>query len=207
MFYADKEDPTLRFGDVIKGFVLAASNVIDAGHVPKFEIYVNIPTLCVVLSPCCSIGDKLISLTPLLPIRNSFYDNPYFAEDFTRINRKMLPQQAVSPRIWGSLGPEEQTKRLGEGEGYALVELFVYEKHDKLPEYTVDRREGKIETRNHMIDFRNSFKINCEKIISPMDAPVHQKVLQLSIKARSELREKIANFFGRIPVEDLTGDD
>jgi hypothetical protein len=54
-----------------------------------------------------------------------------------------------------------------------------------------------------MIDFKNSYKINCNKIKSPKDAPLNKKILQLSITSRSELREKIAYYYGRIPEEDL----
>jgi hypothetical protein len=59
-----------------------------------------------------------------------------------------------------------------------------------------------IETNYYMIDFRNTSKLNCERIINPKDAPLESKCLQLSIQARSELRDKIAYYYARIPKED-----
>ena len=53
-----------------------------------------------------------------------------------------------------------------------------------------------------MIDFRNIYKLSCEKIITPKDAPLESKCLQLSIQARSDLRTKIADYYARVPKED-----
>lgn len=90
-----------------------------------------------------------------------------------------------------------------EGDAYAFLDLFIYERHVLLPEYTVHRKEGNVTTRYHMIDFKNSYKIDCDRINSPEDAPLNKKVLQLSIESRSELREKITKYYSRIPKEDI----
>ena len=58
-----------------------------------------------------------------------------------------------------------------------------------------------------MIDFRNTYKLNYEKINPPKDAPLESKCLQLSIQARSELRDKIAWYYGRVPEEDKILED
>ena len=67
----------------------------------------------------------------------------------------------------------------------------------------LDRKGDNIETKYYMIDFKNIHKLNCDKINSPEDAPLQSKCLQLSVQTRSELREKISNYYARIPKEDL----
>lgn len=208
MFYQEKMDKALRFGDVLKGYVLAASSIEEPILNKDYKIDINLPALCIVLSPCCSIGERTISLSPLIELRGNFFDNPYIAEDLTRINRKMEPQQSVSPQVWEErFSPEEKQRRLEVGYAYASVELFVYEKNNLFPKYIIHRRQGNIETNYYMIDFRNSYKVSCEKIITPENAPLESKVLQLSIKTRSELRQKIADYYARIPKEDLVLED
>ena len=78
----------LRFGDVLKGYIAVTPSI--KGPILKvstlnegYNIDVNLPIFSAVLSPCCSIGHATISLTPLIEVRKSFFDNPYFAEDLT----------------------------------------------------------------------------------------------------------------------------
>ncbi len=207
MFYNDTNDKALRFGDVLRGYVLAASNIEQPILDANYKINVDLPIFCVVLTPCCSIGDNIISLSPLIQIYSSFFRNPYFIEDFTRINRKMEPQQSVSADIWAKFPPEEQQKRLEKGISYALLELFIYEKNNLFPEYEIslkrDHTTEKHKTNYYMIDFRNIYKINCSKIVNSKDAPFESKCLQLSVETRSELRDKIAYYYGRPPDEDI----
>lgn len=207
MFYQEEMDNALRFGDVLKGFVLASPIIEEPGSVGTYEIAIKLPSYCVVLSPCCSIGHRVIALSPLIEIRPSFFDNSYFEEDLTRINRKMEPQQAVPPHTWEKFSPEVKQERLKEGYGYALFDVFIYEKHDLLSKYTVNRRQGNIETNYYMIDFKNIHKTRCDKIISAKDSPLDSKCLQLSIQTRSELRDKIAYYYARIPKEDEIFED
>lgn len=207
MFYQEEMDEALRFGDILKGYILAASSIEEPDLSKNYKIDINLPIFCAVISPCCSIGERKISLSPLIELRNSFFDNPYLAEDLTRINRKMEPQQSVPSHIWDNLTEEERQKRLREGYAYAFLEFFVYEKNDLFPKYTIHRRQGNIETNYYMIDFRNIYKINCEKIVDPKNAPLESKCLQLSIQARSELRDKVAFYYARIPEEDKILED
>jgi len=202
MFYQLEMDNTLRFGDILGGFILSAPNIAEPASCQNYKIEITTPTYCVVLSPCCSIGNKVISLSPLIKLLGSFFNNPFFVEDLTRINREMEPKQAVSPSVWEQLPPEEKQKRLNEKRGYALTGFFVYGKHDLLPKYPINRKQGNIETNYYMIDFKNIHKINCDKINSAKDAPLKTKLLQLSISARSELREKLSYFYARVPAED-----
>lgn len=207
MFYQQNIDKALRFGDVLRGYILAASNIEEPSLNKSYKIDISLPAYSVVLSPCCSIGEKTISLSPLIQLRGSFFDNTYLAEDLTRINRKMEPQQTVNPQIWEHFPPEEKQRRLNVGYAYAFIELFVYGKNDLFPKYTLNRRNGNIETNYYMIDFRNTYKLSCEKIRTPEDAPLYSKYLQLSIQTRSELRAKIADYYARVPKEDIILDD
>ena len=200
-------DGMLRFGDVLKGYTLAASNIEEPSLSKNYIVDINLPSYCVVLSPCCSIGEKTISLSPLIELRGSFFDNPYLYEDITRINLKMQAEQSVSPKIWNNLPPEEKQKRLDVEYAYGFVDFFVYDKNDLFSRYTVNRKDGNVETNYYMIDFRNIYKLSCEKIITPKDSPLESKCLQLSIQARSDLRYKIADYYARVPKEDKVLED
>jgi hypothetical protein len=156
------------------------------------------------LTPCCSIGEQIISLTPLIKLYSDFFKNPYFVEDITRINREMEPEKMFSPDEWKELSPEEQQSLISRRKSYALLNLFVYEKNDLFPKYKIRGRE----TNYYMIDFRNTYKLRCGMIKRPEeitqdDFPIlESKCLQLSVQARSDLREKIAEYYGRAPEED-----
>jgi len=210
MFYTTRVSAALRFGDVLRGY-FSSTPVIEEPAleepVEKCKIDVDFPGYSVVMDPCCEIGHKAISLTPLLEVRGSFFDNPYLAEDLTNINRKMEPQQAIPPGAWKDLTPEQKAERLAVGLEYAFVALFVYEKHDLFPKYTMRRRGENIETNYYLISFRNTYKLCCNKIISPEEAPLKSKVLELSIETRQELRYKMASYYSRVPAEDRAKED
>jgi len=101
------------------------------------------------------------------------------------------------------MSPEDKARRLkGEHKPYAFVENFVYEEHGLLKTYTVDRRAGNIETNYYMLDFRKIYRIECDEVASPEQAPLKTRILELSIPTRGELRDKLAHYFGREPEED-----
>lgn len=211
MFYDKNIDNVLRFGDVLRGYITITPNIKIPFLTPSdlnegYNVNINLPIFSVIISPCCSIGDGIISLIPLIKLRNTFFNNPYFTEDLTRLNREMEPQLAVSPYVWNGLSLEEKQRRLQEGKkgkGYTFLEIFIYEKCDLFPEYTVDMRQGEnIQTNYYMIDFRNTYKLYCDKIKSPEKAPLESKCLQLSLQTRAELRDKISYYYARIPKED-----
>lgn len=204
MFYQENMDKAYRFGDVLRGFILSSPNVSNPFLNQEkseidYRIDVSLPKFCVILSPCCSIGNGVISLTPLIQLKKNFFKNPYFNEDMTRINREMEPQQTVAPELWSTLGVEEQMKRMAAGKAFALVEHFIYDKYVLFPSYNL----GDTETGYYMIDFRTTYNVNCKAISSAKQAPLDAKILQLSVQTRSELRTKISYFYGRIPKEDL----
>jgi len=205
VFYNEQPDKSLRFGDVISGFVSSVPKMnepaIDHKHV-EYQLELSMPEFCFVLSPCCSIGDSTITLAPLQHVINSFFKNPYFAEDLTRINQLVPPELSVSTEDWGRFSEEEKQKRLKEGYAYVSVEYFVYAEHEILPKYKVKLRGNEIETGCYMIDFRKSFRVSCPKVRSAMEYPVEAKFLQLTIEARQELRNKVSKYFLRLPQED-----
>jgi len=53
-----------------------------------------------------------------------------------------------------------------------------------------------------MLDFRRIYRVECEKVANPKQAPLETKILELSVVTRGELRDKLADYFGRIPDED-----
>jgi len=211
MFYAISSENRLRFGDVLEGYPSTTPVIKEPilKNVKGYNIEVDVPTFSVIMDPCCSIGQKMISLTPLIKVWGTFFDNPYLEEDLTRVNREMEPEQAVSPSVWAEFPLAVKQERLEEGRTYAFVNLFVYERHELFPLYTISprgRREKK-ETNYYMIDFRNIYKACCDKIVSPVAVvPLKTKILQLSLETRAELRMKMKFYFGRTPKEDVLED-
>ena len=199
MFYQTEPEKVMRFGDVLEGYFLSTPIITDPNPEKPLQgcqIKLGLPKYTIVMDPDCKTEHKMISLSPLIEIWGTFFDNPYWAEDLTRINRQMEPEQSVQPHIWSTLPPDEKQKRLEIGRTYAFENLFVYEPHSLLKEYTVNRRSGNKDTNYYMVDFRNVFKLFCDKIISPTDAPLESKMLQLSDDARHDLQNKIAAYYG-----------
>lgn len=206
MFYQDYLDQALRFGDVVKGYILTnaiiSTPVWNTQH-ENYKVSVSLPQLSVIMTPCCSIQDGIIVLTPLIQVIPTFFNNPYLEEDLTRVNRIMSPKQSVQPSVWEQFSEEERQRRLAVGHTYAFGNLFVYERHESLPKYTLHiKGKDNIITDYYMIDFRNLHKVHCDKIITPSNSPLESKHLQLSIEAREELRVKLARYYARVPLED-----
>lgn len=205
MFYAESTSKALRFGDVLRGYFSTTPIIEEPALEEPFKQYnidVSLSKFSVVMDPCCQIGNKAISLIPLMSIYGSFFDNPYLEEDLTNVNRKMKPQQSIPPHAWEQLPQEKKQERLAVGIVYAFVNLFVYEENDRLPPYNVPRREGDKSTSYYMISFRDIHKLCCDKIVTPEDSPLKSKVLELSVETRQELRQKVAAYYATPPKED-----
>ena len=217
MFYEkDIDNNALRFGDVLRGYIAITPNIkspiLRSSDLNEgYNIDISLPIFSVIISPCCSIAkDNIISLTPLIEVRNSFFNNPYFKEDLTRINRKMEPQLAFPPDKWDSLPPEAKqihTQDAGkDGKIFTLLHIFIYEECDSFLKYPVNmKQEENIQINYYMIDFRNTYKLYYDKIKSK--ASLESKCLQLSLQARAELRDKISYYYGRAPKEDIILED
>lgn len=203
MFYLDSSqmDAILRFGDVIEGFPICFAVIDKPSHRSDFNITVSAPTYAVVLSPCCSIKDKVLAVAPLRQLENKLFVNPYLAEDPTRINIKIAAEKSVPPFAWEKMESGEKANRMAKGEAYVFADEFVYAPNALLPEYTINRKDGKIKTSFYFVDFRDSIKISCDRI-KQQYSPEAAKLLQLTIETRDLMRRKIADFYQRIPDED-----
>ena len=206
MSYDEDPNDILRFGDVLKGYYLANPKFDDAPYAVPSNATINLefPSMCAVLTPCCSISDKVMTLTPLMQVSEKFFMNSFLREDLSRLNRQMEPRQSVPQGRWERMTPEEQIELSGRGPGFAFLECFIYEPHDLLPEYEFQTREREmIRTGYYMIDFRNTIKIESNQIQRNSTAFAQYKRLQLSIVTRSQLRDKISYFYSRLPQEDV----
>jgi hypothetical protein len=230
MFYLDAIGKKLRFGDVLKGYLLTTPKIskpFDEGGKDPYNIDIYLPEFSVVMDPCCHIGGGSISLTPLIQVKYHFWDTPYLVKDMTRLNRKVMPKDLMHPVIWNKLSNEEKLMSINATPDYGHKNYFIYEessvftnypvKRDlqynevvdsdsKLPKYEEEKRQKVIDTRFYMIDFKNIHHLNCEKIFGP-EKVTDEKilgsiVLQLSIRTRNELRDKMAYYFGNPPDED-----
>lgn len=200
MFYSSQPSNELRFGDVLRGFFSAIPVVKEPPFAlsKKYEIELDLPEFYVIMDPCCQIRNFSISVTPLIsivPTLCSLFDNQYLAEDPTRINRVMKPEQSVPTDVWEKFPAEEKTRRLAVGERYAFLTLFVYEQNDLLPKHSCKKGQEDVTTGYYMIDFRRTHRVNCEKIISPEKSPLELKVLELSSETRQELSDKITSYY------------
>ena len=204
MFYLEnfQMEENLRFGDVIQGFPVCYSVIDTPSSQAAFNITVSAPTYAVVLSPCCSIADKVLAIAPLQELENKLFSNPYLAEDPARINIKIAPDKSVAPIHWEKMAPEKKAQMLAKGDAYVFVDKFIYKPNDLFAEYTIHRKEGNIKTRYYFVDFRSSNKISCDSIKNPKYSPGACKVLQLSVEIRELMRRKIASFYRRMPDED-----
>lgn len=211
MFYKDQFTPNkLRFGDVIKGYIESLPVIDKPFFDPtkkeyKYYIESSLSEYSVIMTPCCNIENKIISLTPLCQIPMELFKNPYFVENFTRLNREIEPEKSIPPNVWQYKFTEEmRQKKRSEGLGYAFNYYFFYKEHDSLPEYKIKISTNIYPTRSYLIDFRHIYPLRCEKITREK---IHEeilcsKLLELDIYIRKELRDKLAAYYGRPAPED-----
>lgn len=205
--FKEEHDVVLRFGDVLDSYTLVYSNLKSLSTSKnKYSIDIEIPKNCVLLTPCCSIGEHdSFLLTPLIRLNDSFVMNPYFTEDFTRINREMKKEYAIPPKIWNKMDEEEKV-HVKSVKSFAFFDNFCY---GPLPEnlfnpYTLGNDHlGIVENVKFlMIDFRNVFKVKCLNLKKPNKDILDTKILQLTEEVRKELRLKMSHFYYRPTEED-----
>jgi len=215
MFYAESSSGRLRLGDIVTGYVTAVpkqQEPITSSFV-NYNIDVALPLNLVVLTPCCSIGEKTLSVVPLESIidakRKSFFKNSNYRNDMTLLNQPHLPNE------WRELG-ENVTFDAEDNPLYTYDHLFFYAEDAHLPKYIVrlksDESRIEFEARYYLIDFRNICKVKCDCIASEDERKsnfeshlakmLSSKILELSIDSRSDLRKKLAFYFSRVPRED-----
>lgn len=230
MFYHGSVENKLRFGDVVKGYPLVVPRIerplIDFKNEP-YSIDVQFPQFAVVLDPCCEIGKGMISLSPLEEVVSSFWDISYLVNDMTLVNIEGMANDLVHPMVWNKFTDPQKIKALVSVPAYGYTPYFVYEGNPifpdyrikreskfreildtetKLPKYEISRESTIYQTRHRMLCFKNIHKVGCQKIFGsekPTDEDIQKSiVLQLSIKTRNQLRDKMAYYFGNKPKED-----
>lgn len=217
MFYQPEMEEDLRFGDVVKGFVFTAPQVdepiLSLDDEPSYSIGVTIPRFSVVLTPCCSIENKTILLSPLVRVFINFFDNPHYREDLTRLNQPVPPDLAFTPDSWERVPEKEKQRIITIGPQYQYRQFFVYAPYSGLlPEYMLSRKDKnsetgyrQVNTSHYMVDFGSIHRVDCDKINRQGEgspAPPNVKHLQLSVYTRKELRDKILAYYARVTDDD-----
>lgn len=193
-------DSNLRLGDIIGGFSYIVPNFEDfVNKGNEFTLDIKNQQFFSVFTPCCSIEDQKITLVPLKKIKPEFLKNPFYMEDFTLLNRPIPPFKSIPPIVWDNYSEDENNTIRSKDVSYALFELFLYGPNPKIPTYNLKYKNNTEEIGSYMIDFRDTFTISSKKI---QRGNTYQKILELSILSRGELRNKLSNFFNRIPDED-----
>lgn len=206
MFYQNALDEQLRFGDVVTGFPISTPTVdsppLKHGKL-DYTVEIDLPSYSVVISPCCSIENKMISLSPLIRVQANFFSNPEFVKDLTIINRRINAEKTVPPPHWEKMTETEKMAIRERGEVYALINYFIYAPHDLFSEYDLKVKDQTLPVKYYMIDFRSTSRANCAQIVRQKTPPTGIKSLQLTVQTRKELREKVAAFYGRPAEEDM----
>ncbi|HUW31933.1 MAG TPA: hypothetical protein VM223_10000 [Planctomycetota bacterium] len=206
MFYSEKSDEMLRFGDVVRGFAcgkLIIEQPFVDGAPSTYQVEVC-HRLSVVLSPCCAIRDGHVQLAPLQQIKPNWYLNPRWESDFTVINKPMEAEEAVPPYQWEKMDPTEKARRMAMGRHYALADFFIYAPHSLLGEYEISWQNASHKQAHYAVDFRTIVCVECPQIIKPQKFPIETKVLPLSKEVRGSLRDKVAYYYGNPPEEDVS---
>jgi len=204
MFYENKKPDSLRLGDILQDFY-SVIPIIDNpnSELSKQNLSIDISyKYHVLLSPCCSIKDGILLLSPLLQIDDLFFNIRYFRENHLLFNEEVANYKRYSEKRWGKLSEKEKERSEMKEIKYAFYHYFFFEEHDKLEKY--ETRIGKI--NYYMIDFRKIFSIKCCKIQAKngrqIEPPLETKILELTDQARNILRDKIVHFFHRPSLED-----
>lgn len=204
-FYSDIHSPALRFGDIIHGYIFVDALIKKPFYaediLPEdYNIKISFPKYCVILTPCCRIEKSVMNICPLEKIKNNFLKNNYFKEELTRINRRMSLRDAFTQEEWNKLSDEAQANAMLRDYEFSNLQNFIYAPHPYFESYIAKKEE----TSHYMIDFKNTIKIKCDLIqkSNPSKTILDSKIAELSIDIRHELREKISNFYARVPEED-----
>jgi hypothetical protein len=203
-FYENKNvDQNLRFGDIIiGGQFLTMSNDKLPMDSKSYQINIDHSDFYCVLTPCCSIEKKLIVVSPLEHIQQSYYSNSFLADDLSRINGIIAPENSIPTKAWENMRPEEKQRMMASGPAYMLIDKFIFPPDDALGEYEVNSKNlGKFNTGYFQISFKNTLSIRSAAFDRNKSYP---KILQMSIPSRTSLREKIGYFYSRIPEEDIS---
>lgn len=199
MFYESPPEGVLRYGDILEGFVLTSTNIArEPINEKNCLIHVEVPNLCVLLTPCCTIRHKKVSISPLIELDVNIYNIDYLAEDPTRINTPLEERSLYNDDRWDKLPPQKKAEVLNSNRAYFSYYLFIYEPNPHFQEYTLNHRKlGKVNSNYYMVDFRNIFVVDGENIKYFERDLLGLKRYQLTDRVRQELREKFSFFYSR----------
>ncbi len=205
MFYQEDHSRSLRLGDVLEGYLSVYANVKPPSSlrrcIPSYEITVSNPQFVVVMTPCCSIDKKRLSLAPLENVISPLLQNDNIKNNLVLINKEIDPQLAVPPKAFAQLPDDKKNELLARGKSFTFNNIFIYEKHNSLLEYFVPLKTGREKTGFYMVDFTKMFTVNCDQVVRG-NHPMDTKILELTPSTRGNLRVKLAKYFSRIPEED-----
>lgn len=204
MFYTETPDlAKLRFGDVVVGGKFLAS--LHLAENANFKIDIGYEECNVVLTPCCSIRDGIIALSPLVKVLSVFFNTPFFKEDLLNINKISPPERHFSPEILEARADKELIRQ--KSPEYPCSDFFIYapDNNGLLKEYNLSDKRltqpiGNI--RYYMIDFKNTYQSRVKNITGATNVLLQTKKLELSIESRKDLLDKIKAFY-RQPKEDF----
>lgn len=211
MFYEEQQDSHLRFGDIISEQEITYLRLKEEKtyNSPNSNLCLSKPKFSVVITPCCSISNSQIALTPLIEIEPKTYRNEYFAEDVTRINKLIPANKKVPSEIFKKMTPIEQSDMLRSGSTFEFLDFFVYEKMDLFDTYKIkcywdkENNMPNITVQDHMIDFRIISHVISQNLNKTSEnLLLRKKVAQLSKISRSSLRDKISSYYAKAPIED-----
>lgn len=198
----------LRLGDVVAGYTcitpwLSSSPESDGrriGDLSRIDV-VRLP-YAVVLMPCCSIAGDTLVVSPLGHVKPNWFSNPYVSADFLRINARMGAEQAIPPTAWEKMDPEEKAARQACGPALSYLENFAFPSGGILPSYETSYKKDEHIVDCYIVDFRYPMLVHHNLPKASDQHSCGEKVLQLSPQARQLLRDKIAHYYSRPPVEE-----
>jgi hypothetical protein len=197
-FYLDPPTKEFRFGDVVTGFQHPTVRIDAPDNAVDLKIAVTRPQYFAVMTPCCDIELKSISLAPLEKVRDSILKHPRLLKNLLLINAPFAPKDGYTPEEIEKMKPEKQAELVTLPAVYAYQDCFIYEPNGIFPEYEVKRNKQLWSNLQHrMVDFKSIFRVECSLIEREQDVPTGVKVSELTVEGRAQLRDKLTYYFGR----------
>jgi hypothetical protein len=194
----DPATKDLRFGDVVTGFQHPTVRIDAPDNALDLKIAVTRPQYFAVMTPCCNIELKSVSLAPLEKVRDSILKHPRLATNLSLINAPFAPKDMFTPEEIAKMDGDKQAELVTLPAVYAYLECFIYEPNGLFPEYEVKRSKQTWPNLQHrMVDFKSIFRVECSLIEREQEMPSSVKVSELTVETRAQLRDKLTYYFGR----------
>jgi hypothetical protein len=195
----DSPAKELRFGDVVTGFQHPTVRIDSPDSALDLKIRVTRPQYFAVMTPCCSIELKSVSLAPLEQVRDAIVlKHPRLLENLSRLNVPFLPRDGFTAEQIAKMDLDKQAELATLPAQYFYFDCFVYEPNGFFEAYDVKRSKQTLATIQHrMIDFKSIFRVECSLIEREQEAPSGVKISELTVETRAQLRDKLTSYFGR----------